>query len=111
VEAPAAYRCSVNLDDARKQEEPNAARWDYALATDRLCVAMEVHPARGSEVDVMIRKKQWAESLLGPAVSVARWSWVVPQGSPIQLTAASPQARRLAAGGVEFPSRRLVTPS
>jgi hypothetical protein len=70
---------------------------------------MEVHPAKASEVDLMIQKKLWATSLLGPGIRVSRWCWVVPVHSPIQFTKASPHARRLASSGIEFPVRRLAT--
>ncbi len=96
VETPEVYECSLDLDKARKRAEPNATRWDYALATNRLFVAMEIHPAKASEVNVMIRKKQWAESLLPSAIRVARWNWIVPHRSRIHFTLLSPEARRLA---------------
>jgi hypothetical protein len=107
VASPKPYRCSVNLDAARRDAEPNAARWDYVLATAAHSTGMEVHPARASEIDVMINKRRWAAQLLGQSIPIKRWRWIVPHGSPIQLTPGSPQARRLAAGGIEFPARAL----
>jgi hypothetical protein len=98
---------SVELDDSLRTSHPGA-RWDYVLATDRECVGMEVHPAKASEVDRILRKKRWAEDLLRVCgVRVARWCWIRPLGSSLQFTSISPQARRLAAGGVQFPTAVL----
>jgi len=97
------------LDRARRDQEPNASRWDYVLGYPDHCVAMEVHPAKASEVDAVIRKKQWADALLRNycALRVASWHWVRPPGSALQFAPQSPQARRLAKSGIAFPTARL----
>jgi hypothetical protein len=112
VDGSRAYRCSVNLDEARKVAEPNASRWDYVLGTAARGIAMEVHPAKASEVDSVIAKKLWAEARLfaNCELRVSRWCWVRPPGSPLQFTSLSPAARRLAKNGIRFPSSRLERP-
>jgi hypothetical protein len=103
------FQCSLNLDEARRREEPNSPRWDYVLASGSTCLAMEVHPAKASEVEAMLRKKHWAQTLLGGCdVAVQRWCWVRPPKSALQFLRSSPQARRLAKAGIEFPASRLV---
>lgn len=108
VDSPKVYRCSVDLDEARRADEPNASRWDYVLVASSAAIAMEVHPAKASEVHALIRKKGWAIALLGQCgVPVARWHWVRPPGSPLQFLRNSRQARLLAKAGISFPSSRL----
>ena len=103
------FSCSVDLDDARRLAEPEASRWDYILGLDVDAWGMEVHPAKASEVDGVIRKKHWAVELLSTncALAVSRWHWVRPRGSPLQFTQRSPEARRLAKHGIQFPAPRL----
>lgn len=75
------YRCSVNLDEARRDAEPNAARWDYILSLADEVIGMEVHPAKASEVDLVVRKKQWAARRLGEHCDLrsSRWHWIRPK--------------------------------
>jgi hypothetical protein len=103
------YSCSVDLDEAFRTAEPRAARWDYILTMAVHAVGMEVHPAKASEVDGVIAKKRWAEQRLaaGCALRLSRWCWIRPPGSRLQFTPLSPQARRLAKSGIEFPRARL----
>lgn len=103
------FVCSLDLDDARRRAEPEASRWDYVLGSRHESVGMEVHAAKASEVDVVIRKKQWAETLLKEecGLTVDRWCWIRSPGSRHQLTSLSPQARRLAKSGIGFPKAEL----
>lgn len=104
------YSCSINLDEALRSAEPHASRWDYVLASGMRAIGMEVHPAKASEVDSIVKKKRWAERRLadGCGLSLSRWCWIRPLGSPLQFTPLSPQARRLAKHGIEFPRARLT---
>ena len=103
------FSCSVDLDEARRVAEPEASRWDYILGLDADAWGMEVHPAKASEVDGVIRKKIWAAERLSSncALVVSRWHWVRPSGSALQFTQRSPEARRLAKYGIRFPIPRL----
>jgi hypothetical protein len=101
--------CSLDLDEHRQEAEPHASRWDYILGTDDGAFGMEVHPAKASEVDTVIRKKRWAETLLARRcrLQISAWYWVVPQGSRLQFTQQSPHARRLAQERILFPARQM----
>lgn len=103
------FLCSVDLDDARRSAEPAASRWDYILGLDPEAWGMEVHPAKASEVDGVIRKKTWAAARLSSncGLLVSRWRWIRPPGSRLQFTPRSPEARRLAKHGIEFPTALL----
>ncbi len=103
------YSCSVDLDEALRTAEPRAPRWDYVLTMATQAVGMEVHSAKASEVNGVIAKKRWAERRLaeGCALRLSRWCWIRPPGSRLQFTPLSPQARRLARSGIEFPRARL----
>ncbi len=107
---PATYACSVDLDATLRESEPNASRWDYVVARrDGTTVGVEVHPAKASEVDVVVAKKRWAEQRLLSfcALRVNRWYWVRPARSQLQFTPLSPKARSLAMNGVQFPVARV----
>ena len=110
IEDPARYACSVDLDGALHEAEPNAPRWDYILARrDRTSVGMEVHPAKASEVALIIAKKEWAQAKVSVhcQLRIDRWYWVRPAGSPLQFTLLSPKARLLAQSRIHFPVSRL----
>ena len=81
------------------------------MASGMLAIGMEVHPAKASEVDSIVEKKRWAEQRLadGCGLSLSRWWWIRPAGSRLQFTPLSPQARRLAKNGIEFPRARLTS--
>jgi hypothetical protein len=103
------YSCSVDLDEALRATEPHATRWDYVLVVEARAIGMEVHPAKASEVDTIVAKKRWAEQRLadGCDLTLWRWCWIRPPASRLQFTPLSPQARRLANIGIEFPRSRL----
>ena len=47
---------SVSIDDCTKQHYPEANRWDYVFGYKGEAYFMEVHPARTSEVSVVLKK-------------------------------------------------------
>lgn len=98
---------SLDLDGATKPLHPDKHRWDYLLGTnhsERPILAVEVHPARSSEVDVLIKKKRNAETVLASELTadhrVRRWLWLASGRS--SFTSTGPEARRLAAAGIRF---------
>jgi hypothetical protein len=108
--------CGVALDRCRRIREPNAARWDYvfiARDTDH-GVAIEVHHTDANEVDRMIAKKQWAETVIAehcPRVHVLGWIWIAsPPTSQIFILPQSPNARRLAEAKIRFPQVAVTLP-
>lgn len=108
--------CGVPLDRGRRDEEPNARRWDYVFVErdTNNAVAIEVHHTDANEVDVMIEKKEWAEALLTelcPNVNVISWVWLAsPPEGQIFLLRQSPNARRLAEAKILFPRASLDLP-
>jgi hypothetical protein len=106
--------CSADLDSCRSTAEPSAARWDYIL-TIRTAevpgIGMEVHHVSPEEVELVIRKKNWAEELLRTECStllMRSWHWIIPPGGVVLLTRSHPNARILAAEGIAFPSESLT---
>jgi len=101
--------CGVPLDRCRQAREPHARRWDYVFVVrgSSRAIAVEVHHADVNEVDVMIAKKRWAESLLAehcPSMLVELWVWVAsPPASEVFFLPQHPYARRLADASISFP--------
>ena len=88
-----AIACSVNLDAARKREEPSVRRWDYVVVAEadrqRLGIGIEPHYA-GDDPSVVIGKKEWAQGLLQREcpklhARMSRWIWLVTS-EPFPLT-------------------------
>jgi hypothetical protein len=108
--------CSINLDSCRKAAEPAASRWDYVLIVGKGSgpgIAMEVHHAAASEVQAMIKKKEWAAALLSKEcqqLSVQSWNWIVPKGQQPFFTPNDPHAKTLFQAGIDFPKSALVVP-
>jgi hypothetical protein len=73
---------SIDLDEAMREDLPNANRWDYLLSirTINQLVGVEPHSARDSEISVVIAKKRQAIEFLfdhlAPNRRVGRWFWV-----------------------------------
>jgi len=71
---------------------------------------MEVHDANARAIDPMIRKKRWAEQLLGqhcPSLRVQRWHWVVPPNARFTFPRGGGHAKKLALAGIREPVRRI----
>lgn len=60
-----ALRGSVDIDAAFQKAEPNANRWDFAIAyqhsnrKEEVIYWVELHTASDSQVKVVIKKAQW----------------------------------------------------
>lgn len=92
---------SIDLDTALKAAEHNENRWDYWIGTSDEIVAVEVHPAKPSEVTVMIKKKTWAvqkaqEHLRMP--NIKQWYWIASGSTQISKT--TTEYRRMAQAGI-----------
>jgi hypothetical protein len=116
IEGGASVASTVPLDRCRQPQEPDARRWDYVLALREGSrgLAVEVHHAAASKVEVLIAKRAWAVELLRrecPALHVEAWCWVAsPETGAILFTRHHPLARKLAEAGITFPVRRLRLP-
>lgn len=115
IDGGAQIACGVALDRCRREQEPNAARWDYVftLRDEVTALAIEVHHAAATEVDPMIAKMTWARDLLGrecPSIRVSAWIWLAAPSGEIFFLRQSPSARRLADAGIQFPVKRIDLP-
>lgn len=120
---PKALAGSVDLDKALAQQDASASRWDYGIAyrvgdAERIAW-VEVHGAKPSEVDAILRKAAALDAWLnghGKAVRAVdppfggRKFWIATQAT-VSVTAASVGAKRLAAQGIRLAGRVLRLPS
>lgn len=112
IRAETVASCSIDLDRHRQPVEPDVDRWDYVitLRDSDAAIAIEPHPAVASEVDGVIRKKEWAEALLAshaPAITVQKWVWLTGSDQEPYFARTHPAARRLADAGITFPLVRV----
>lgn len=104
---------SIDLDEATRDAHPNANRWDYLLSipSASLIVGVEPHPARDSEIPVVIAKKTQAVDVLRdhlpPRHRVAKWFWV-SRGS-VRFSAMERAKRLLDQNGIAFKGRLLTS--
>lgn len=104
--------CSVDLDAARKNDEPDANRWDYVVTLRQTDdgIAIEPHPAYADQVDELIRKKRWAEALLqreAPRLRIGAWIWLTGADEEPGFSPAGPASRLLSGEGIKGPRRRF----
>ncbi len=55
---------SVFIDKCLKSMRPDESRWDYAIGYRGKAYFLEVHPAKASEVDNILRKLAWLKEWL-----------------------------------------------
>jgi hypothetical protein len=102
---------SLDFDEATRLAHPNAHRWDYLLSVPELksIVAFEPHPAKDSEINVVIAKKQMAVDFLRahlPAGKrVAKWYWVTR--GRVRFGTMERARRLLDQKGITFAGRQL----
>ena len=108
---------SVNVDNALRETQPHAKRWDYGIGLRRgngeVAVRVEVHPASSTSIAVMLDKLRWLKNWLqtqAPALHKLTqddFYWL-STGAPIAITANSKHAKRLASVGLRGPLRVLA---
>jgi len=102
---------SLDFDEATRVLYPNANRWDYLLSIPSLhkIVGLEPHPAKDSEITVVIAKKQMAVDFLRdhlPAGErVADWYWVTR--GRVTFGTMERARRLLDQKGISFAGRQL----
>lgn len=107
---------SIDLDKALKAVEPNANRWDYAIAYQHLNRDAEViywtelHTASDAEVKVVIKKALWLRNWLKTSGKrLDRFErdivWIASGPTTFQLT--SPQTKQMAQAGLRHVGSRL----
>ena len=117
-------QASWDMDAAYLKHEPQAPRWDYALAiqSDRECLYwVEVHPASSTgQVEEMLAKLKWLQSkLCDPQFKVLNQLTKATQVRKIQafrwlytgdnrIRPGSQEARKLAQAGLNAPERMIT---
>ena len=102
---------SLDLDDASRDEFPQANRWDYLLSVPAhsQIIGLEPHSAKDSEISVVIAKKQHAiaylHAHLPPGRRVAKWFWV--SSGRVGFSKMERARRRLDQSGIAFVDRLL----
>lgn len=103
--APANTRwiiASVDADSTCRTSQPEAPRWDYLIAFGRESIRFicaEVHPAKPDQVDRVIAKLEWLESMIGESPPPERaYIWIPTKKNAISTLSA--EAHRLAKRGI-----------
>ena len=107
---------SIDVDSALQQVDPNANRWDFAIAyqhTNRDAEVIywtELHTASDSEIKVVIRKVIWLRGWLkADGRNLASFErdivWVSSGPTSFQLT--GPQRKQMAQAGLSHVGSRL----
>jgi hypothetical protein len=103
---------SIDVDEAFREQFPNANRWDYLLGHRRSekVVALEPHSASNKEIRVVIEKKKQAQQQLRGELaqgrSVARWYWVA--SGKVDFLPYEKATLTLSQNGITFVGRRLM---
>lgn len=92
---------SVYLDKCLEKTNPHDARWDYVIGYCEKAYFVEVHPANTSNVDEVVKKKNWLEAWLNANASDLKammagtcYYWIA--SGKVAILPNSPQARRIA---------------
>ena len=107
---------SVNVDEALRQQQPNAHRWDFGIGYRRknteVAIWVEVHPASSTSISAMLAKLDWLKGWLATQahelgrLTKGDYRWVSTDAT-IAITPNSRQAKQLAAVGLRGPTRML----
>lgn len=113
-------RGSIDLDETLRQVYPNDPRWDYAVSylagsgrTDETVYWIEVHPATGGDVKVVLSKLKWVKEWMevkAPKLDEMTRVFVWVASGRTAFTQRSTQAKRLAEAGLLFTGRKLRIP-
>lgn len=108
-EEPQRLRGSVDIDAALQKAEPNANRWDFAIAyqhsnePDEFLYWVELHSASDSQVKVVIRKAVWLLDWLrngGKSLNSFKREIIWISSGATSFTRAAPQRRQMAQVGL-----------
>jgi hypothetical protein len=114
------FRGSADVDTALQKKEPNAHRWDFAIAhqhtnrTAEFIYWVETHTGSDSQISVVLKKLEWLKSWLrGDGQKLAKFErdivWV-PSG-PTSFTKGSTQVKILATHGLRYSGMVLRIPA
>jgi len=104
-------RGSVDIDGALRLLHPNVARWDYVVGYggtrgQESVIWLEVHPASSHHIDEVLDKLRWLKLWIrneapGFGGLPRCFCWIA--SGAISLNRGSPQARKFAEAGLNFP--------
>lgn len=107
---------SVDVDSALQQVDPNANRWDFAIAyqhTNRDAEVIywtELHTASDSEVKVVIKKAVWLRGWLkvdGKKMAAFERDIIWISSGPTSFQLTGPQRKQMAQAGLRHVGSRL----
>jgi len=111
---------SANVDSALQKQEPNAHRWDFAIAyrhTNRRndCIYwVEMHTAIDKEVKVVLDKLRWLRNWLtggGKLLNQFERDFIWASSGATSFTLTSPQVKQFAQLGLQHKGRVLHIPN
>jgi len=109
-EEPRRLEGSVDLDEQMTGSEPDAPRWDYAVAYDQRVWFIEVHPASSTgTIDEVVKKARWLRTKITSTSLPDRSEglfWISTDRVTSHLSF-SRRKRQLQVVGVFGPMRRL----
>jgi hypothetical protein len=103
---------SLDADEALREGNDQANRWDYLLghAESRALVGVEPHSAKEDEIGTVIRKRaaalQQLRAHLRDGVQIAKWLWVA--SGKVHFSDTEKARRRLDQNGIEFVGTRVM---
>lgn len=104
-----ALRGSVDIDAAYQKVEPNANRWDFAIAyqhtnrKEEVIYWVELHTASDSQVKVVIKKVQWLLAWLkksGKKLSAFERDILWLSSGATKISPTAPQRKQMAQAGL-----------
>jgi hypothetical protein len=104
---------SIDIDTCTKKKYPDANRWDYALSYNELVYFVEIHPAKTSEVSIVLKKQKWLKDWLNnnaPLINQLKkaqpaYYWISTKN--IKILKTSPQYRQLTLANLQ-PKNQLA---
>ncbi|NUM72442.1 MAG: hypothetical protein HUU43_16480 [Ignavibacteriaceae bacterium] len=102
---------SIDLDTSLRNSYPQANRWDYIIGYNNKAWFLEIHPATGKEVGVVLKKLAWLKNWLNMHAGGLNnlkasepYHWVASDKMAIPTTS---RHYRLAATNGIIPKKRL----
>ncbi len=120
AEDPQRLRGSVNIDKSLQRRYPNDSRWDYAVGYQPvngkgpMIYWIEIHPATQHGVTEVLNKREWLLQWLknsAPLLDKMRRAFVWVSSGKTSFIPNSPQAKKLAADGVQYAGRLFIIPN
>lgn len=111
---------SVDIDKAYQKLDPQANRWDFAIAYQHsnhekeVVYWVELHTASDSQVKVVIKKAKWLFGWLkkeGKELADLDRSIVWVSSGNTSFTRGAPQLKKIAQAGIKYAGNKLCIPN